>query len=113
MAGVSGKNDSVSLLWVTNHAFQSRQGGREVPCLYRVQEDYIVRRYSGPQVSGQRFHFSKCRRKKGLVGVAAWVGGPTLSDSGTNLPASGKDSISELFILTVVASTEGNDTAVL
>jgi hypothetical protein len=81
-------------------------------CLYREPEDYIVRRYSCTQVSGHRFPVSKFRREKSFMGVLAGVGRPPLSDSGTSLPASGKDFISELSILTVVVSREGNETAV-
>ena len=108
MAGVSGKKDSVSLLWVTNHAFQPREAGNSG--LYRAREDYIVSRYSGTQVRGHRFHFSKLRPEKAFVKTSDRAGGPRLSDCGTGIPASGKDFISELSILTVVASTEGSDT---
>jgi hypothetical protein len=111
IAGVNGKNDSVSLLWVTNHAFQAPRSGETAVYIEKkntISSDVIVVRRLA--ATGSSF-LSTGERK--VCGVLAGVGGPTLCDSGTSLPVSGKDFIPEMPILTVVAPTEGNDTAVL
>src|SRR5271165_526987 len=66
MAGVSGKNESVSFLFLTIE-YRSAPARPRIARLYRPREDYSVRRYSCTQVSRQLFAFSKIQWEKDFV----------------------------------------------
>src|SRR5208283_672080 len=74
IAGVNGKNDSASLLWVTNHAFQSPRSGETAVYIEKkntISSDVIVVRRLA--ATGSSFLSTGERKVCGGVGRSRWA----------------------------------------